>query len=343
MSRIRGGALAGTVAVLVAAVVAQGAAAATLKADYRLQDTRTSSVAGAPALTDLGAGNAFASESVGACPTRVLTFPKGGGLSVPTAGLIGPIDYSVVMTVRLADISDYRRLLDFKGGTSDNGLYAHDGKLDFYDNSLSPADHEGAAVLANNRYAEIALTQENFPILDQVPIGYVDGAQQFTVHSLGADLTSSGVLRFFKDDTTEDSAGGVSRIRLYDGVLSPAEVKSIYDQGPLANPGASCAGGGGAENDFTFGKLKRNKKKGTAKLAVEVPGAGSLELTGKGLKPSSADATAAGEVKLPVKAKGKAKKKLRKKGKKKFEPAVTFTPIGGTPNTEDTKVKLVKK
>jgi hypothetical protein len=96
-------------------------------------------------------------------------------------------------------------------------------------------------------------------------------------------------------------------------------------------------------SDFTFGKAKKNKKKGTAKLPVEVDCAGALELAGKGLKPSSADASGAGEVKLKVKAKGKAKKKLRKKGKKKFEPSVTFTPAGGAANTEDTKVKLVKK
>lgn len=46
---------------------------------------------------------------------------------------------------------------------------------------------------------------------------------------------------------------------------------------------------------------------------------------------------------LSVKAAGKAKKQLRRKGKKIFKPAVTFTPAGGTANTESTRVKLVRR
>ena len=96
-------------------------------------------------------------------------------------------------------------------------------------------------------------------------------------------------------------------------------------------------------NDISFGATTRDKRKGTATLAVSVPGPGELALAGAGLKAASAAATGAGEVTLSVKAAGKAKKKLRRKGKKTFEPAVTFTPTGGTANTESTSVKLVRK
>jgi large repetitive protein len=89
--------------------------------------------------------------------------------------------------------------------------------------------------------------------------------------------------------------------------------------------------------------VTRDKNKGTATLAVAVPGAGELALGGQGLKAASATAGGAGEVTLSVKAAGKAKKKLRRKGKKTFSPAVTFTPTGGTANTESTSVKLVRK
>lgn len=37
-------------------------------------------------------------------------------------------------------------------------------------------------------------------------------------------------------------------------------------------------------NAFSFGTLKRNKSKGSATLAVKVPGPGTLSLTGKGVK-----------------------------------------------------------
>jgi streptogramin lyase len=121
-----------------------------------------------------------------------------------------------------------------------------------------------------------------------------------------------------------DTTGRVARVT---GVTSPSPPP----------PPPAC------DNDFAFGKAKKNKKKGTAKLPVEVACAGTLELAGKGLKPSSADASGAGEVKLAVKAKGKAKKKLKKKGKAKVTAEVTFIPDGGTANTEDAKVKLKKR
>jgi hypothetical protein len=95
-------------------------------------------------------------------------------------------------------------------------------------------------------------------------------------------------------------------------------------------------------NEFTLGKPKRNKKKGTAKLPATVPGPGTLALAGKGLKPVTVEVSAAGVVDLAVKAKGKAKDRLADKGKKKVEPEVTFTPTGGSPNTLATTLKLVK-
>ena len=96
-------------------------------------------------------------------------------------------------------------------------------------------------------------------------------------------------------------------------------------------------------NAFSFGKLKRNKRKGTAKLTVTVPGRGSLSLTGKGLRASARDAAAAGEVALPVKAKGKAAKRLRRKGKLKRKAEVTFAPPGNDANTAAKRVKLIRK
>ena len=121
--------------------------------------------------------------------------------------------------------------------------------------------------------------------------------------------------------------------------VAPCDAGAVEVGAPASLPNDPSA----PDNDFSFGKTKKNKKKGTAKLTVETPGAGELELAGKGLKPASANAAGAGEVSLAVKAKGKARKTLRRKGKKKLTPSVTFTPTGGTPNTEDTKVKLVHR
>jgi hypothetical protein len=96
-------------------------------------------------------------------------------------------------------------------------------------------------------------------------------------------------------------------------------------------------------NAITVGKAKLNKKKGTAKLQVKVPGPGSLKLTGKSLVKSKATATQASQVGLKVAPKGKLKKKLRKRGKLTVKPSITFTPDGGEAATVKAIVKLKYK
>jgi hypothetical protein len=97
-------------------------------------------------------------------------------------------------------------------------------------------------------------------------------------------------------------------------------------------------------NDFSFGKVKKNKRKGTAKLTLEVPGPGELELAKtRKVRGDDESADEAGKEKLSIKPKGKAKKTLNNKRKAKVKANVTYTPAGGSPNTEDKKIKLVKR
>ena len=97
-------------------------------------------------------------------------------------------------------------------------------------------------------------------------------------------------------------------------------------------------------NEFTFGKLKRNLQKGTAKLTVKVPGGGELELAKtKKVKADDESAEDAGKEKLLVKPRGKAKKKLNQTGKAKVKAKVTYTPTGGEPNTESKTVTLKRR
>jgi hypothetical protein len=107
-------------------------------------------------------------------------------------------------------------------------------------------------------------------------------------------------------------------------------------------------------NQFTLGKAKRNTRRGTATIGVTVPGAGTLALSGKGVKAQKAgggspgatsSVAAAGTVKLVVRAKGKAKRRLDSTGKASVPVKVTYTPTGdlpGTPSAQTTKVKLRK-
>jgi Tol biopolymer transport system component len=97
-------------------------------------------------------------------------------------------------------------------------------------------------------------------------------------------------------------------------------------------------------NDFRFGKVKRNKKKGTAKLTVKVPGPGKLQLAkSKKVKGATKRPKKKGKVTLKIKPTGKTKEKLAEKGKAKVTAKVTFTPTGGDPKTKRKTVKLKLK
>lgn len=102
---------------------------------------------------------------------------------------------------------------------------------------------------------------------------------------------------------------------------------------------------------FTIQSVKLNRRRGTAKLGVTVPGPGSLALSGKGVRAQQAadshpdaakSVSAAGAVKLLVKATGRKRERLDSTGRVKVRVSVTYTPTGGTSETQTRKLKLRK-
>lgn len=100
-------------------------------------------------------------------------------------------------------------------------------------------------------------------------------------------------------------------------------------------------------SEFGFGKLQKNRKKGTARLFVNLPfpSVGTLTLGGKGLKTRSVAVDGSKpRITFVVALKSKKlKKALRKKGKRKVGIVVTYTPTGNAALTKVRKAKLVKK
>lgn len=90
-------------------------------------------------------------------------------------------------------------------------------------------------------------------------------------------------------------------------------------------------------------KRKRNRKKGTILLTVQVSGPGRVVLTGKGVKRVQKRARRAGSVKLLVKAKGKTLKRLNGSGKAKIRVKIVFDPDGRGPNAKrNLRLTLIK-
>jgi hypothetical protein len=112
------------------------------------------------------------------------------------------------------------------------------------------------------------------------------------------------------------------------------------------NGGATVAQTGKVEVlqvKIKLGKVKLNKKKGTATLPVGVPTAGTLTVSGKGIVKSQRKSTGPKTLKVTIKAKGKAKAKLGKTGKAKVKAKIAFKPTNGAPVTKTKPITLKKK
>ncbi|MFT3865507.1 MAG: hypothetical protein QM729_14645 [Solirubrobacterales bacterium] len=92
-----------------------------------------------------------------------------------------------------------------------------------------------------------------------------------------------------------------------------------------------------------LGKVAYDEGKGTATLTVNVPGAGSLKLSGTGVKPVTKKATKVGALELGVKASGQAAQKLASTGSVKLHVVVTFTPSGGAATKLKKTVELKRR
>jgi hypothetical protein len=180
-------------------------------------------------------------------------------------------------------------------------------------------------------------------------IGYAGGspdpAPGETGTFAGIDQVLLNVSAVLEPDADADAFGDETQ----DGCPGQAGPESGCPPGtapPLGDgpPGGGSPGDGSPSNEFSFGKLKKNKRKGTAKLTVEVPGPGVLALTEtEKVKGTDEQADAEGGEKVAIKPKGKAKKKLNKKGRAKVKAEVTYSPEGGASNTDSKKVGLKKR
>jgi tricorn protease-like protein len=220
---------------------------------------------------------------------------------------------------------------------------------------------------------EIAYSVNSTPSAadDGIHVMNANGTNQHRLLPEGSPV-STNVLAWSPDGARIAYEGGNAE-GLYtmnaDGTESLPLVEDIFEPCPSWAPalstsegeggggGGSTGGGGGGtstpspvappliaptkpSNKIGFGKVKLNKTKGTAKLSLVLPGAGSVGLSGKGVKKVAKQVKAAGKLSIPIVASGKAKATLEQTGTVKLALKISFTPVGGSPNTQSHPLKL---
>ena len=189
-----------------------GAAQATVPIHlYELNNSYADSLGG-PALSSFG----------GTLGATSYSFAADQGLAVDNA--VGQDVYTIDISFLFESTSNYRRIVDFKVGASDTGVYNLDTALNFYDiiTSASNAFADGQAVRVTiSRDAAGTFT------------GYVNGVQQISfsdTSGLAKFDTVNNTARFFVDDIivpNEASAGSVDYIAIYATALSAQEIATL--------------------------------------------------------------------------------------------------------------------
>ena len=230
-------------------------AAATLRADYRFQDSLASSIGTAPSLEVVGPGSAFATEAVGTTSRRVFTWPEDTGLRLPNAISVltnGPGRYTIAMLLRLDDVENYAKLIDYANLTGTSaGVYAVDRDLEAYPHG-SVGDQDA---LVENRYVQIVITRDSTRLVRL----YADGVlntQATDTDDYPHELSPQNVLHFFLDDDdgSEESAGAIARLRIWDDAMTSEQIASLTTSDD-ACPGGTVANSimGTAGNDVLTG------------------------------------------------------------------------------------------
>jgi hypothetical protein len=205
-------------ATFLVATQSQKSEAATIIHDYTLNNTFTDTLGG-PALV----GNGGTLTSTG------YVFAPNQGLSLSLPNSVNTSNYSILIDFNIVNIGYYRKLVDFKELSSDNGFYSFEGALNFY--SSQPVATGPGNPITPNTNVRVALTRDS---ATSEFAGYINGIQQFSFNDVNNDAVFNGpnnMAWFFRDDvvtgTLESSTGFVDRIRFYDGVLSSSEVGAL--------------------------------------------------------------------------------------------------------------------
>jgi virginiamycin B lyase len=177
----------------------------------------------------------------------------------------------------------------------------------------------------------------------------VDGIGRANLDGTGAEfvIEPGGVLAsaIAVNDTHVYSTGGplIGRANLDGSSVIWCFITGTDARGGVAVDALGPPPGPPPSNEFRLSKAKLNKKRGSAKLTVKVPGPGKLKLAETGSVKGQHKRADQCEPKLPVKPRGKAKRRLNETGEAKVKAKVTYTPKGGASDTKSKTIKLVKR
>jgi fibronectin type 3 domain-containing protein len=204
------------------APMTQAAYGATLLHDYKLNGSFADALGG-PSLVPAG----------GTLDATSYSFGANQGLSLENG--INASTYSIEIKFTFTSTNGWEKIIDFANRTSDAGLYNHAKFMSFF-----PPNSTGEEVFESGVAAHVVFTRDGGT---KAARGYVDGIEKLQATdpgNTGVFSATNQIIQFFKDDSAssfgEAGAGSVDFIRIYDGVLTLAEVQALSSTDDLPGP-----------------------------------------------------------------------------------------------------------
>lgn len=169
----------------------------------------------------------FVIRDLGDSTRKVFFFAMNSGLQFDNKKANGMLDksFTVELYFKFNTLNDWKRILDFKNRTSDNGPYLHKARLNFF-NFITGQN----IAVRPGEYIHYVYSRNH--LTGQVKM-YIDGESrvEFMDATEEGILNEEGLLNFFQDDLVvnyEASDGQVALIRLYDRILTPVLIRKNY-------------------------------------------------------------------------------------------------------------------
>ncbi|MEM9825020.1 MAG: hypothetical protein AAF958_00440 [Planctomycetota bacterium] len=158
------------------------------------------------------------------------TFGNDEGLSLTTN--LTDDDYRIEFDVTFTDLAGWDKLIDFKDGASDDGLYLNATSNNFL-------TFFGAGVANGGDFVDTGTSYTvSIQRVDEEVTASVDGVEQFSFFDFGDDaLTATDQIAFFVDDSVtgdEGVAGTITELRLFTNAVTIPEPSGMMVLAGLA-------------------------------------------------------------------------------------------------------------
>jgi OOP family OmpA-OmpF porin len=198
---------------------------------YEFQNNLLETSGQGPELSTLGRAGNYTEEilpELGGMKRTVYKFDKNCGLNynMRKSTLNLSDNYSIEIYFKFDALESWKRVIDFKNRTTDNGAYIFNGKLNFYKIATSEI-----APVAPGEYTHYTFTYDAASRMVNI---YADGIGKISFYDAKNDAQiDANELHFFYDDlivNNEASSGTVAYIKLFDYTIPPQEAKKNFEE-----------------------------------------------------------------------------------------------------------------